>query len=352
MVGRESVCFKQPHGLTHKNSETGPLLVTLGMLYPVAAMIGYIVREKELRQKELMKMMSVTESDIGWSWFVTFILWNIVAAFFTTVMSNVLYEASEFRFLFRFWVLTFLAVTVFSMMISSFSSKSARAVLFGLLAFFIGVFLTISVPIDYTRDDGTWIGLISLHPVAAFSYGLQEIGRLEDRGVGLKSDSMGQSDNESGFTFNDALGYLMFDSVFWGVMTWYLNRTVEPDYGQALPLWFPFTLSYWLPSRAVSLDPSTTNSKVEANDNSSVPLEPVSDTLKRQADEGKSIELRSLRKVFGDKVAVDGLSLSMYNGQITALLGHNGKTWKCFRRSFYLPLTKLQEPARRLQSIF
>jgi ABC-type multidrug transport system ATPase subunit len=32
-----------------------------------------------------------------------------------------------------------------------------------------------------------------------------------------------------------------------------------------------------------------------------------------------------LRKHFGEKVAVDGLNLSIYNGQVTALLGHNGK---------------------------
>lgn len=42
----------------------GPLLVTLGLLYPVASMVAYVTREKELRQKELMKMMSVTESDM------------------------------------------------------------------------------------------------------------------------------------------------------------------------------------------------------------------------------------------------------------------------------------------------
>jgi hypothetical protein len=45
-------------------ADFAPLLVTLGLLYPVASMIGYVTREKELRQKELMKMMSVTESDM------------------------------------------------------------------------------------------------------------------------------------------------------------------------------------------------------------------------------------------------------------------------------------------------
>ena len=42
----------------------GPILVALGLLYPVATMIGFITREKELRQKELMKMMSVTEAEM------------------------------------------------------------------------------------------------------------------------------------------------------------------------------------------------------------------------------------------------------------------------------------------------
>jgi hypothetical protein len=49
-----------------------PLLYVLGLLYSASAMIGYVTKEKELRQKELMKMMSVTESDIGWSWFMSF----------------------------------------------------------------------------------------------------------------------------------------------------------------------------------------------------------------------------------------------------------------------------------------
>ncbi len=38
-----------------------PLLLVLGLLYPFAAMVRGIVQEKEMRQKELMKMMSVSE---------------------------------------------------------------------------------------------------------------------------------------------------------------------------------------------------------------------------------------------------------------------------------------------------
>jgi ABC-type transporter Mla maintaining outer membrane lipid asymmetry ATPase subunit MlaF len=61
-------------------------------------------------------------------------------------------------------------------------------------------------------------------------------------------------------------------------------------------------------------------------------MEPVSDALKRQANEGKSIEIHRLMKQFGEKTAVEDLTLSMYSGQVTALLGHNGK---CENRFIY-----------------
>ena len=36
------------------------------------------------------------------------------------------------------------------------------------------------------------------------------------------------------------------------------------------------------------------------------------------------VELRDIRKAFGGVVAVDGVSLTLYPGEVVALLGHNG----------------------------
>jgi ATP-binding cassette, subfamily A (ABC1), member 3 len=282
-------------------------------------MIGYITREKELRQKELMKMMSVTESDIGWAWFISFFLFNIVTASLTSVMSSRLYENSDGFLLWIFWMFTFIAVIVFCMLISSFTSKAIRGILIGLLFFFGGVFLTLAI--DYTTSG--LVGIISLHPVAAFSFGIQEIGRLEDLSIGVTGDSMDFSDNPSGYNFRSTLNSLIADSIIWGIATWYFNRVIQPDYGQAFPFYFPFTLSFWCPGRASV--PAGENDEQSLELSTSFPLEPVSETLKRQAQNGESIEIRGLCKTFGDKVAVDGLNLSMYKGQVTALLGHNGK---------------------------
>jgi ATP-binding cassette subfamily A (ABC1) protein 3 len=296
-----------------------PLLVTLGLLYPVAAITRYIVLEKELRQKELMKMMSVKESDIGWSWFISFLLVHIPTIAGTTFVSSMLFEKSSTVLLLIFWVLFMVSMIVFTFFVSAFFSNASRATLVSLLVFFAGYFLTNLA--DYDTGSPTAISGASLHPVGAFAYGLAEIGRLEDAGVGLTFDTFGTTDSPSGYTFQQTMQNFIFDCIFWGILSWYANRIVKSDYGRALPFYFPFTLSYWCPG---SVKAPTNDGYSGHEYGEGVAVEEVSNALKDQTEGGKSIEICQLRKDFGDKTAVDGLNMSIYSGQITALLGHNG----------------------------
>ena len=310
-------------------------------------MIRYIVLEKELRQKELMKMMSVKESDIGWSWFIFFLLFHLVTAFGSALVTTQLYTASSPVLLFIFWLFTFLAIICFSMFLASLFSKATRATLVGLLVFFVGYFLTLVV--DYQTSSVGTIFLVSLHPVGAFAFGLQEIGRLEDFGVGLTLESITTTDSPNGYTFANskylffgfflpplphaqrskhvyllataAMSSFLFDALFWGIASWYSNRVARAEYGRPLPWYFPFTLSYWCPGRTQA----PTDDDVEAKYPPDVPVEPVSGAMREQIAKGRGIEIRNLTKKFGDdKTAVNNLSLDMFSDQITCLLGHNG----------------------------
>jgi ATP-binding cassette, subfamily A (ABC1), member 3 len=297
-----------------------PLLITLGLLYPVAAMIRYITLEKELRQKELMKMMSVTESDIGWSWFLSFFVLHMFTAVGAAFATSSLYANSDPVLILIFWIFTMTSIITFCFFLASLFSKATRATLVSLLFFFIGYFLTLVV--NYQDSNLGSIGIVALHPVGAFAFGLQEIGRLEDLGVGLTFDTMSTTDSVSGYTFANTISNHIFDCVFWGFLSWYLNRVLPSDYGMPLPWYFPFTLSYWCPGSVKAAPMGDVGGDVTYE--AGVTVEPVSNSLLDQSKEGRSIEIRKLRKVFGDKTAVDGLSLSIYSGQITALLGHNG----------------------------
>merc|ERR1712226_772777 len=212
----------------------------------------------------------------------------------------------------------FLSVINFCSALATIFSKATTGVLVGLLLFFIGVFLPTFY--DYQDGEAGLISLISLHPIAAFAYGMQEIGDLEDKGVGVTSNTWDTSDHPSGYTFQDTLTFLIRNVIFWGVLGGYLTRVIKPAYGQALPFYFPFMSSYWCPG--ASKHEEVGDEEIEYDDD--IPVEPVGESLRRQAREGKSIEIRNLEKTFGEKRAVDDLNLSMYSGQITALLGHNG----------------------------
>lgn len=262
-------------------------------------------------------MMSVTELDIGWSWFITFYIFNVVSSTFVAAVSMVLFENSRGIYLWTFWILSFLSITVFSMFLSSFSSKSNRAILIGLLTFFLGIFLTFAVNLE--TGNPAAIAIICLHPVGAYTFGLQEIGRLEDTGVGLQSDNVQSTDSPSNFTFNDSLQFMIIDSVLWGICTWYFNRVLKPDFGQALPPFFPFTRTYWFPGK--SLPQIVDDEFLEEDYYSSIPFECAG---RRNGCRGNDIVIRHLRKKFGKITALDGLSLNMYESQVTALLGHNG----------------------------
>lgn len=313
-------------------TESSPILLALGLLYTVASMISYIVQEKELRQKELMKMMSVTEWDIESSWFCTFLLLNFLSASLATFVSSFLFSYSSPYILWLFWMLVFLSITLFATALATFCSKATRGVLLGLLVFFSGVFFAIAL--DPSRVSAATIHIVTLHPSASFCYGIKLLGNLEDVRIGASWDTMHLAALGADFSFAKVLGCLAYSCVFWAILTWYFNRVMKPDYGQALPFWFAFSPAYWksfviddttkdteAPSDAASS--STVTSRSDAGSNE-IPVEPVSAALRRQAAEGKSIEIVNLRKSFGDKTAVNGLNLSMYGGQITALLGHNG----------------------------
>lgn len=308
-------------GFYEQISQYVPLLLVLGLLYPVSAVYKSIVLEKERKQKELMKMMSISESAIELSWFLSWFSVFFFSALFCTISCSTLYPTSSPGILFIFWEIGFIAIVVFAMAFSTVFFKSVKATLYGILVFFAGYFITFIA--EYDTGNGGTIRLLCLHPVACLTYGLQIIGLYEDANLGVTRSTFNVTDNPSGLTFGGCIGSFFFDSIFWGVVMWYLNRTVKGDFGQSLPWYFPFQLSYWCRSdeNTTDLDPNWENGQ-------GIPIEKVGAALKEQERNGKGVHIRGLRKEFGDKAAVDGLDLSMYNGQIFALLGHNGKPYQ------------------------
>jgi ABC-type multidrug transport system fused ATPase/permease subunit len=102
--------------------------------------------------------------------------------------------------------------------------------------------------------------------------------------------------------------------------TRYIENAFPGQYGTRKPWYFPCLPSYWCRQKQFHIDGAGGSSPAQADPSL---FEPVS------SDTKAGVRIQNLRKVFkaetgGTKVALENLTLSMLEGQITALLGHNG----------------------------
>ena len=183
--------------------------------------------------------------------------------------------------------------------------------------------------------------------------------------VGVQVQNSGTA--TSNFSYSICVGMMFFDAVLYGVLAWYLDKVLPSEFGSPLPVYFPFLPSYWCGTRNDSClcvggggtsnnhnnsvtDPlllqkaggdymhesgelDAVESLLHSNNNSNstedLKEEPVSADLLKQRVDGRCVRVRGLRKVFAaqggaERVAVAGLNMDLFEGQVTVLLGHNG----------------------------
>ncbi|RYE82596.1 MAG: hypothetical protein EOO65_05270, partial [Methanosarcinales archaeon] len=205
-----------------------------------------------------------------------------------------------------------------------------------------------------------------LSPVA-FGLALNIVATLESNGVGIKWATAYSQVNGT-YTFADALGWMFFDFLLYTFLALYLGKVLPQEFGVPLPWYFPFTRRFWRdvcscfrcgggagdsatgPTDAALAKQSLLSHEDGAEGASTAPITTVdgrtytsryndiglatSDKieapgihLRELARNGRTVSIRGLSKHFdtpdGKKVAVDDLSLDMFEGQIFALLGHN-----------------------------
>ena len=106
---------------------------------------------------------------------------------------------------------------------------------------------------------------------------------------------------------------MMFNVVFWALLGIYLDQVVPSQFGIAKPLCFCFKrrrggvrINDGERQRLLADDEIGTKDRRN--------FEMVGDSLKKQEKENNCLKVRGLVKKFGNKTAVSGTNLTMYNG--------------------------------------
>jgi len=356
--------------------------LVIGFVYPVSRLIRGLVLEKEMKMREGMKMMGLSDAALFGSWLVTYaIFWAVLSGLITAVSGKTIFKGSDKGNVWALFFLFGLSSTTFSYLISVFFSRAKTASSLGIVIFIAAYFPTFAVS-DGSIATSTKMAASLLCPTA-FGLSVNALGNLENNGAGATSETVSAVINN--FSVSNGFGMMILDTILYGVLAWYIDNVLPAKYrefGVPRPWTFPFMLDYWREVFNMPRKPSAhtdgasaaaakrrratasnnkngggifgfvnrllgrstvaggaaaggsddpagldgASTKVPAVDASF--FEEPDNNLRAKEREGRCVSVQKLRKEFdtpdGTKVAVDDVDLTMYEGQIFVLLGHNG----------------------------
>ncbi|KAM4557505.1 retinal-specific phospholipid-transporting ATPase ABCA4-like [Fundulus diaphanus] len=359
-----------------------PMFMVLAWIYSVSMTVKSIVLEKELRLKETLKAMGVDNGVIWYTWFIdSFIMMTASTALLTAIIMGGKVLNYSNPLLVFFFLLTFTVTTIMQCFLMSvfFNKANLAAACSGIIYFtlYLPHILCFAWQDRITKTMKLAASLLS--PVA-FGFGTEYLSRYEEQGLGLQWNNIGTSPLEKDtYSFLTSILMMVFDGILYGILAWYLDNVFPGQYGVGRPFYFPLQPSYWQRSVPSNIEMANEDAKkleaenqeldVESGDapetntcNGSASkknckhqskrerLERERELLKQQeqtpnqeeaeaaGDEGPlffepepvglvlGVQIQDLVKVFEgrSRPAVNCLSISFYEGQITSFLGHNG----------------------------
>ncbi|NXU30659.1 ABCAA protein, partial [Thalassarche chlororhynchos] len=276
-----------------------------------------VVREKK-KLKVLMKTMGLQDIAFWLSWSLLYAAYVMVlSCLLTAVAVQDAFYLSSFPAILLLFSLYGLACIHLVFMLCSLLRTSKLASSMGFLITFLFGCLSLAVLIENLPEPLQWF--LSLFCPFAFNAGIAKVFHLEKYGMGFSFSNLME---ESYFLFSTYI-MLVFDSVLYVLLAMYFDKVLSGKYGIPDPPFFCLKPSYWVRSKRGSTRemPTTAASPEELLGDDIEPVPP--EFVGKEA-----IRLNNIKKTYKKKgkktKALRGLSLNIYEGQITALLGHSG----------------------------
>ncbi|XP_013381483.2 ATP-binding cassette sub-family A member 2-like [Lingula anatina] len=328
-----------------------PLCLTISWVYSVAMLVQGIVYEKEQRLKEVMKMMGLNNAVHWLAWFITsFGQMTVTMGMVTIILKygNIL-TYSDPLLVFLVLECFALATISFSFFLSVLYSKAKLAAACAGIIYFLTYvpYMYIAIREEAAGDKVSAVtkSIASLMSTTAFGLGAKYFAFYEEEGVGVQWSNMNISPvEEDQYNLYYVTVMMLVDTLIYGILVWYIENVHPGSYGLPKPWYFPLTKSYWCghaiytehkPCGLRSLwswwrDRSNQfdMSVMEEDQACAMEQRPQDDSQCFERDPSHlplGVHIDNLVKVYKNgKLAVNKLSLDLFEGQITSFLGHNG----------------------------
>ncbi|XP_047388904.1 LOW QUALITY PROTEIN: phospholipid-transporting ATPase ABCA3-like [Sciurus carolinensis] len=309
------------HGLLWVASPFLPLMFILTFSPLVLSIMQYIVQEKENRLKEYQLIIGLRNWIIWAAYFFTFfllyiIIISLICVLFFTKANEPILRHSDCSFIFVFFVCYAIASIFFGFMVSTLFDKAHLVASAGNLMFFASFFPFNFIFQHYGKIPISNKVAACLSSNVALALGINLLIKLEIKEIGVKWHNLWTPASlDDNLIFGYLLGMLLLDAFLYGLVTWYVETVFPGQCGVPQPWYFFLLRSYWFGKPRIKEE----KENVEEWRNTEKHLfeaEPINLVA--------GIQIKHLHKEFNGKAAVNDLSLNVYEGQVTILLGHNG----------------------------
>ncbi|CAB3377760.1 Hypothetical predicted protein [Cloeon dipterum] len=312
----------------------------------------HVADEKQSGVKESMKLMGMENWAYWAGWLIDAILIRIVPIFLVVflltysfndasgavldkssftllVLIFLMYCASSIILLFSITSLFFRRMRIYNGEINRCNKNLAFLAIISISVACVVWSMSLFLPTQYVLKANPELSiklLMMLFPNMGIYFAFGTALQHEKRGVGAQWNNVhlsGTDDSMSDVSMLHVLLMFSIDIVLFSIITWYFSEVNPGQFGhKKSPLFFA-KKTYWLGE-------SNVTKKIE---------DPAADVIQENyerplttdmTDDKVGITIRNLRKTYPGAMgrphvqAVRGVSLDIYKGEITALLGHNG----------------------------
>ncbi|XP_051958777.1 cholesterol transporter ABCA5-like [Xyrauchen texanus] len=288
----------------------------------VSFLIVNVAAEKEQRLKDTMSMMGLYDSAFWLSWGLLYAALVTTMSILMAVIATCtpLFSNSNFFVIFLLIFLYGISSIFFSFMLTPLFKKPKFASTVGsMLTVVFGCLSLFTVLMKDFPQSGVW--LLCLLSPSAFSIGIAQVVYLEAQGDGAVLSSLGSGPH----ALYVPMVMLFLDCILYLLLAIYLDQVLPGEFGTRRSVLYFLQPSYWSKRRKRYVEVSSVyEGEVNGTPVSDESVESVSPEFR-----GKEvIRICNIRKIYKDKdstvEALRGLTFDIYEGQITALLGHSG----------------------------
>ncbi|XP_032994804.1 ATP-binding cassette sub-family A member 9-like [Lacerta agilis] len=288
-------------------------LATVLCFSPFLYFLSQNVSGEKRKLKEMMKTMGLRDTAFWLSWGLLYAVYvMILSCPLAFLLMSYYLTASTFPAIFFLLFLYGISCICFCFMVSSLLKKPRTTSFVVFLFMFTFGAISIVLLINLVPAALKWT--LSVFCPFAFGAELSKIIHIQKYGGNFTLSSL----------MHEPCTYiLVFDGALYMLLALYFDKVIPDKYGVPYPPFFFLKKSYWFKSRGSYTSTALTNEPSHGNifsDNAEL--------VPPEFDGKEAIRLNNIKKTYKarsvETEALRGLSLDIYEGQITAVLGCSG----------------------------